>query len=534
MNNRIWTATCSVLAVALGGSLYYNHVLSDRLDEMSDKLLSFKNKDGKSYVVERISKQMEDIAYQQKEISDKQREKAIFQMGVAENMRKHAERERKYAEAEKARADKEKDNANEYAAKATEARDMAERQRKIAEHQQMLAEQSKNTADTLRYRALGRSLASISMMQLSSGNKSLAALLAYNSWKFTSEYGGNTYFSAIYNALSMNSGNFFQKKIMKGGVMRIAPVRRGGNTFISVSKYGEISKWTYSKNASENNTSHINGNTILANPIYDFRDLYVDKYGTGYVADFNGMLFIVNADNSIVKLPIRNGARLSHIRSIGGDKILLASDTHYFIFDTASRRIESEHTFPKPISCLDNIGQRLYAFSDTDGLWEVLSNGKLRTVQRLVNQKVTAVCWSPIHKKMAVGTETGCIFIIDSNLKASHFVASHQSAITSLAFDGPHLLSGCLDGKLNMFNIEEEKDVPLNVRTYTSWIHCLTLSADHTVWVGDESGTVSRIELSPKKMAETIYKKLDRDLTDREWNYYIGGDAPRYRLNKQK
>lgn len=85
-----------VVVVILG---YFNIGLSRRVDALRTQLDEYKEKEGKSYVVERISKQMEDIAYQQKDISEKQREEAVFQMGVAEQMRIRAEEEQKKAEA---------------------------------------------------------------------------------------------------------------------------------------------------------------------------------------------------------------------------------------------------------------------------------------------------------------------------------------------------------------------------------------------------------------------------------------------------
>ena len=81
-----------VVVVILG---YFNIGLSRRVDALRAQLDEYKEKEGKSYVVERISKQMEDIAYQQKDISEKQREEAVFQMGVAEQMRIRAEEEQK-------------------------------------------------------------------------------------------------------------------------------------------------------------------------------------------------------------------------------------------------------------------------------------------------------------------------------------------------------------------------------------------------------------------------------------------------------
>lgn len=143
-----------VVVVILG---YFNIGLSRRVDALRAQLDEYKEKEGKSYVVERISKQMEDIAYQQKDISEKQREEAVFQMGVAEQMRIRAEEEQKKAEA--------------FSRNAVEARNMAENQRELAVQQQLRAEYARNVADTLSNVALGRALALLSNVQYRAGNK---------------------------------------------------------------------------------------------------------------------------------------------------------------------------------------------------------------------------------------------------------------------------------------------------------------------------------------------------------------------------
>lgn len=95
VKKHFWHILSVFLLVVVGVLGYFNIGLSRRVDALRVQLDGYKEKEGRSYVVERISKQMEDIAYQQKDISEKQREEAVFQMGVAEQMRIRAEEERK-------------------------------------------------------------------------------------------------------------------------------------------------------------------------------------------------------------------------------------------------------------------------------------------------------------------------------------------------------------------------------------------------------------------------------------------------------
>jgi len=49
---------------------------------------------------------------------------------------------------------------------------------------------------------------------------------------------------------------------------------------------------------------------------------------------------------------------------------------------------------------------------------------------------------------------------------------------------------------------------------------------------GDASGALTRLNISPDAMAQTIRKGLKRDLTQTEWNYYVGKEIPMVSFKK--
>ena len=107
----------AAVALAIATSLLYrtNEKLHAENEVLRQKVGKYEQTEGNSFVVERISKQMEDIAYQQMEISDKRREEALYQMNIADQMRSRAESEQM--------------KAQEAARNEVEARSMAEQQR---------------------------------------------------------------------------------------------------------------------------------------------------------------------------------------------------------------------------------------------------------------------------------------------------------------------------------------------------------------------------------------------------------------------
>ena len=194
-----------------------------------------------------VSAQMEDIANEQREISDEKREEALRQTRVANEMRLRSEQERMNAlEAEKNAVASEK-KAVEASTVAEKQRQFAEQQQKVAEQQQQLAEHqriqaefSKRKADTLSYIALGRSLGSISTIQAQAGNEDIANQLSYASYLYTSRYGGDIYYPAVFQSLMRSSQSKVSWSEHLGAVMNIEHYPGMDNGLVSVSNYGEI------------------------------------------------------------------------------------------------------------------------------------------------------------------------------------------------------------------------------------------------------------------------------------------------------
>ncbi|MGM9689169.1 MAG: hypothetical protein ACI3YD_08970 [Alloprevotella sp.] len=521
LRHGLGLATILLLAAGLFVSLARISRLKQERDELQARLRLLEDKESGSYIVERISKQMEDIAYQQKDISDKQREEAVFQMGVAENMRKKAE-------AEQTRANEETQKAQAYARNAAEARNMAERQRSMAEEQremavtqQRLAEHARGEADTLSYVAMGRSLASLSLMQHQGGNYDLASLLAYSAWKFTTDYHGNLFFPAVFNALTVNSGCYESVKLFKGGISRIVPLPAGG--FASASRYGEMARWDYG-------ASGVHSQLLLSDPSFDFRDLHADADGRLYALDINGRLVIVspNGERTDKLLPIPGG--LTAIRQIAPYRLLLSSDRAFCFYDTRQGVTGPIREYPQPVSCFGWFKGALYVFGKEDGLWRIDSEGSLHATPRHVDQRVTAFACDDENRHTAVGTEQGHLFIVDKQGEVTQRLVGHRSRITQLEFVGDYLISSSYDGDLKLLNLRAGKFEPLTLHSFPTWVHCFYMAPNNILWAGDENGSLSRLVVSPNGMAELIRQNLRRDFTDEEWNFYIGANVPRSKL----
>ena len=501
----------ALLVLALVSLSFWCASLSRQVDGLYAELNTYREKEGQSYVVERISKQMEDIAYQQKDISEKQREEALYQMGVAQKMR--------------ARAEAEQRKAQEFARNVVEARNMAEEQRELAIDQQHRAEFARNVADTLSYVALGRALAMLSSIQYRADNKTASALLAYASWKFTSMYKGDVYQPVLFDALSQNSATFMSRNLHKGGVTRIVNDRNLPDHYVSVSDYGEVCRWQYVD-------GEINHQLLFSDPAYSFRDVYVDAEGVVYALSYQGELVVIANKETPRKVVLPESRGWLRLAPIAEGQLLLLSSANCYFYDIREKEITKTMPLPEHPTALTEKEGRWFVFGDGKGFWEIKPEGNLVPYERWISNTITAAAWSPELKLTAIGVKNGDIYVVNEVGNVVKKLVGHQSQVSQLGFKGQHLFSSSYDRMVCLWDMKADRQEPVSLKSLSSWVYGFCLSGDNTIWVGDASGSVSRIMVSPDEMAELIQKNLRRDFTEDEWNYYVGSNVPRIRMMK--
>lgn len=515
VGNKVISSILGIAAIGFAASAYQQYQTNSKLTTMVDslqrKVRQYETREGTSFVVERISKQMEDIAYQQMTISNTRREEALYQMKVADEMRAKAESEQR--------------KAQEFADSAMEARNMAEQQREYAVGMQLRAEHSRNVADTLSYIALGRSLASLSSMQYLAGNTDVSALLAYMAWKLTTDYNGKVDIPVMLKALAQNSGSYTSNQLHKGGVSRIVPIGDSGD-FVSVGRYGGICKLRL--DGGEWKTVSLD-----RNPTCNYRDVCVGEDGVIYALAFGGLLQTIANGQLAAPIALPETSGWSHIQPFDNRTLVISSETKLYFFDTTTRKITKSVDLPEKVSAMGNIQGIGIVFGQDGGVWSIGANGELTQDRMLVKGAVTAYAWSEKNKLAAVGTKNGDIYIVDENGNSRGKLVGHLSQVTGLAINGNKLISSSYDRTVKLWDITSINSEPVTLKEYPSWVYCVHMPNANSVLVGDESGTVSHIVVSPNEMAMMIRDNLKRDFTADEWSYYVGDNVPRIKLKKQ-
>ena len=468
----------------------------------------------RSAVDRSVSAQMEEIANEQREISDEKREEALKQTRVANEMRLRSELERQNALiAEKNAVASEK--------KALEASEIAENQREMAEHQRLLAEMSKQKADTLSYIALGRSLGSISTIQSQAGNEDVANLLSYASYLYTSRYHGDIYYPAIFQSLMRSSQSMVSWTEHLGAVMNLEYMPGEYNRLVSVSNYGEII-------LSERQGDRLKINVLFRNKDYDFRDVIINRTsGRIYAVSRTGHLVVVQEDLKTVKTIVLD--KIEHpirLHDISENNLLVIGESSLGLFDIKRNILRATKQLDFHITKGSRKNNLPLLFDDQGKMHLVTGLDNISTEDVPVPGTVTAYCESKNTGIEAYGMSDGTIWLIFKDGKKQQLLG-HRSRISKMKLNGRRLFSASYDGKVNLWITNNEKIEPMSLIETKNWImHFNFDSTKNTFWMGDAKGGLSAVNISIPSMVESVKKKLTRDLTTEEWNYYIGEGVP--------
>ena len=202
--------------------LYTNHANRERINELESQLNVLRAQEKRSAVDRRVSKQMEQIAYGQQALSEERSQEAIHQSEIAKKMTILSEAERKKAIEAQGTAEK-------AAAEAMAAYQMEEQQRNEADRQRRQAEHAKLVADTLNYISLGRTLGAQSYSIYQTGETELGNMLAYASYLYTKDYGGDLYTPSVFQALTQSADSRRSWSSHKGSISCINISPKSGN-----------------------------------------------------------------------------------------------------------------------------------------------------------------------------------------------------------------------------------------------------------------------------------------------------------------
>lgn len=511
----------ALLAIALGSACgWYND--HNKVLSLEMQVDSLKKETKRSAILSSVSRQLEEISSEQQLIAEEKREDALRQKFVADSMSDEAKKSAENAIKQQKIAEEERNNAKESAKKAQESEAQAIRESARAQF-------SERQADTLRYVTLGRSLGSASSQTLSS-NLELAQLLAYYSYHYTHNYGGEdaVYYPAVFQSLVDASHGKQQWNKHQGMLTCLDLMPIGDTRIVTASNYGEVK--IHQKDGSRLRTTN-----LINDRRFDFRHLYVSEAGDIYVVSRSGHLVVIRwQDNNwktlVVEVPIANPLSFNLL----ADKRLLVIGEHELALvapDHPGNKVVSKQKLDFKVVAVGLSQKKTLLFDDRHNEYLVSDMDHIvPTHNAYIKGMGMVTAYVDEGGMKAYGTTDGTIhFFKDGNSEPVTLVG-HESRISQLIIYRHILFSSSYDGKINLWNTKSEKIEPMKLVEAGAWIlKFINDSKEQRLWMGDQYGNLTEIPLEVDQMKDIIADELkakNRDFTQEEWNYYIGKNEP--------
>ncbi|MBL3655690.1 nSTAND1 domain-containing NTPase [Fulvivirga sediminis] len=413
---------------------------------------------------------------------------------------------------------------------AESAKLKADRERINAEEQTIIARENKDRAEKLLYQSIAQSMA---VKSLDIEDNNLKGLLAQHAFIFNVEHDGSEHdpyiYNGLYSALAQISGRVYntidgkQRNSIKSVVFTSE-----GDTFYSAGSEGKI---VYSSISDPSNSTVVAynkyPNRVLALSsddnwlvsgsdssyikIYNLRELGKAELLYGHKSFINDIQFIPNSQR-FVSAGEDGQLRLNNVVSQVGGLITTTEEPLKVLTINESGTLVAGSTVSGKVILVD------------------LRTGKKGVLIDKEGTPVHAVCFSPDGDQLAIGDEKGIIGIysVSSGDLQREFVG-HKGRVSAIRYnnEGSLLASASLDRTIQIWVTDDFNELPLKMSDNDAYVWDIKFSPDSNYLLaacGDGELRVWPTKLS--LMAEKMCSVLERNMTEEEWNTYVGHDIP--------
>ncbi|MBP6978550.1 MAG: hypothetical protein KBB71_09575 [Lentimicrobiaceae bacterium] len=477
----------------------------------------------------RISEQQQQIAEQQKIITEEQKEFAIQQQQIAFSERKEAIHQKQLAEASKIEAELARDDAREQGRIALE-------QKGIAESERANAEVSEKNARRLRLLAVANAMAIKSVEIQKSVKNDLPALLALQAYQLNQQNEGWGQDPDIFKALSGVSKSDAMLWIHQNEVRSVVAGTRSGLLY-SCSLDGTVR--ITNTDDSDQPVRTLNTGEQEKDEYFSLALSPDERFlATG---TFHGKILLWNLNESNASPVALTGHTyiVTHLsfNPVTGELASSSAD--------GSIRIWNPEKSDQPAKILNQSLSRMTVVSfSPDGsriswanekgevkMLNIKSMSATPVVIQQAGKAVYSMAFSNDGGLMACGDVNGSILLweVNQSFHSQGSLIGHLSRVSDLTFspDGRTLASCSYDGTVRLWNYLSKEEPPIVMDDYDFWITCLTFTADGNRLVTGSADKTIRVRLiNMEFLADRLCKDISRNMTQDEWNLYVGADIP--------
>ncbi len=499
-----------------------------------------------SQMMKARAQEQERIAMEEKQKADKQKEIAEEQTIIAKQQEELALEQKEMAEEQKLLAESNEDRALRNAELAERQRQIALRRQQEANEQRSLAEKNaeearkqQTEAEKARQEALRRRMLSIAQSmavksQQISDNTQLKALVAYQAYDFNEQYNGpkhnpDVYLGLHYALKALEGQSFNALNGHTGSVMDISFIP-GKDVFFTTGGDGKILKWNL-------DDKPVEPDSIASNPFVQ-RSLTVTPDGKYLICATDAMkilVFDIKQDLQLVK------ELTGHSSFVTG--VVVAPDDSYFISFSNDKTILKWDLKSFTSTTLLESDSRINALAispDTEHILVATQDGGLTryavskpdegtVLLKKDDAAITSVAYNNSGSCFACGDSKGNVVVWDAEKTVEmDNLEGHRSRIYDIAFspNDKLLATSSLDGTVRLWDCENLNNQPIELRDHESWVFSVTFSPDGSKLI-TSSKQKERILIWSTlsgELAEKVGAKLQRNMTEEEWNAYVAKD----------
>jgi WD40 repeat protein len=472
-------------------------------------------------------------ALQQKAVADSASQVAIQQRNVADSASQVAQKERENAVIS---ADEAKRNAAEAQKQAEVARmmsDSAQKQSKIATTQSEIARQEQLRADSARQEADRRKMLSIAQsMAVKSAQMTtdtlLKGLLAFQAYGFNNEQKGVAYdpdiFKSAYSGLSFFEGANFN--VYQGHGEFVRSITQDNDRFISGGSDGQVLSWNLSDKTS----------TLLLSNLPPVKRLIVK----------NPSLFCLT-DSSLVKYDLSSKLSDSYYpKNFSIKDFFITKSGKYLLVQLQGIIIADDYKNPGSPFYKTDVKINVAKYDISSGnLFVALSDGKIFywknfqsetekpvLLATIPNSNWGDISFNPQKNIVAAGTgnNQGAIYLWDiTNGQQLSSLRGHKGKITGISFssDGALMATASYDGSVRLWHMDDLNTLPIVFDDHAAWVTAIMFSIDNKYVIsGARDGKLRRLPTQISTLIDACCNYLSRDLSQSEWQVYVGSDIP--------
>jgi WD40 repeat protein len=210
-----------------------------------------------------------------------------------------------------------------------------------------------------------------------------------------------------------------------------------------------------------------------------------------------------------------------------GRQLLIAGENSIALLDLSTDKTIGTRRLGFRIASADMRDGKPLLFDHRGGMHLVNSLNDITDEKVPVQGQVTAFAINKSQQLTAYGMADGTIWLVDKSDKAYKLVG-HLSQVTKMLFDDHRLYSSSYDGKLLFWFTGTELQIrPITLFQGDDWLLDFTNDSNkENIWIGDADGKLTEYLISLDLIQERLKNNVVRDLTQEEWNYYIGKSIP--------